>query len=264
MIARKTIRELWPLALFYFFIMQAILIPAIALWPDLKIVGQQLKPIVFMSKMLKSVLFRELIGALDQYGDYYALHTFFKGANICGSAAAVLLGAGLVARERESHTAEFLLSRPVSTSRILFAKFSVAAIMIVVPIYLVAWTGIPLSLWLVDEDLSFTATTLAATHCSIFVISLLSLTTLCSVIFRLQAHAAAAAGLFIVIQCALYLIQTVRQYSYFRLSDIEIYGPIMTGKLHLADLFGSIQIWLLMGSLIVYLIADRLLKRIAL
>lgn len=264
MIAHKTTRELWLMTLAYLLIMQAILIPAIALWPDLRIIGQQLKPIVLVAKILQSVLFRELIGALDQYADYYALQAFFKGGNFCGAAAAILLGTGLIARERESQTLEFLLSRPVSTSKILFAKFSVAAIAVIVPIYLVAWSGIPLSYWIVDESLSFTATTVAATHCSIFVLSILSLTTLCSVVFRLQAHAAAAAGLFIVIQCALYLIQTARQYSYLRVADIEIYGPIMKGKLHMGDLFGSIQIWLLLGSLIVYLIADRLLRRIAL
>lgn len=264
MIVRKTIREIWPLMLVYFLVMLVILVPAIALWPDLKIVGQQLKPILMMVKLLKSLLFRELIGTLDQYADYYAMHVFFKGANICGAAAAILIGTGLIARERENQTMEFLLSRPISSSRILLAKFSVAAVAVTLPIYLVAWIGIPLSSWIVNESVPFGPTTLAATHSAIFIFSILTLTTLCSVIFRLQAHASAAAGLFIVIHCALYLIQTARQYSFFKLADIEIYGPIMSGDLKFADLFGSIQIWLLLGSLIVYLIADRLLKRVAL
>ena len=264
MIAHKTTRELWVITLGYLLVMLGILLPAIILWPDLNIIGKQLKPVVLMATILKNVLFRELIGALDKYDDYYALQAFFKGGNICGTAAAVFLGTGLIARERENQTIEFLLSRPVSTSRILFTKFSIAAVCVIVPIYLVAWIGIPLSAWIVDEHLSFTATTVAATHCSIFVLSILSLTTLCSVIFRVQAHAAATVGLFIVIQTAVYLIQTVRRFSYLKLADIEIYGPIMKGKLHMRDLFSSIQIWLLLGSLIVYLIADRLLRRIAL
>ena len=92
MIVQKTARELWLMTLIYLLIMQAILLPAIALWPDLNIIGQQLKPIVLMAKILKSVLFRELIGALDQYPDYYALQAFFKGGNFCGAAAAVLMG----------------------------------------------------------------------------------------------------------------------------------------------------------------------------
>ncbi len=264
MIIAKTIRELWPLTLVYLLIMQAILIPAIVLWPDLKLIGEQLAPILVMSKFLESILFKELLGTLDNYGDYYALHAFFKGANICGGAAAVSLGTGLVAGERENQTIEFLLSRPVSASRILLTKFSIAALAVTIPIYLVGWSGVPLSRWLVDETVSFGATTLAATHCSIFILSLLALTTLCSVIFRLQAHAAAAAGLLVVTQAALYLIQTARRFSYFKLSDIEIYGPILTGKLHLGDLFLSIHIWLLLGSAILYLVADRLLRRITL
>ena len=46
MILRKTYRELWPLILIYFASMAIILLPAIALWPDLEAVGKKLGPLL--------------------------------------------------------------------------------------------------------------------------------------------------------------------------------------------------------------------------
>jgi ABC-type transport system involved in multi-copper enzyme maturation permease subunit len=264
MIARKTANELWPMTLVYLVVMQIILIPAIALWPDINVIGQKIKPFLGLTKILKEGFFREIIESTATYSDYYALQAFFKGANICGAAAAVLMGTGLIARERESRTLEFLLSRPVSASRILFEKFATAAVGVTVPIFLVGWSGIPLSAWLIDETLSFTAITLAALHCSLFILCILALTTLCSVIFRLQSHTAAVAGIVVVIQTTLFFIQTARKYSAFRLSDIEIYAPILAGERSLGDLFGAIQVWMLLFIGVTYLAADRLLRRITL
>ncbi|MCA8956738.1 MAG: ABC transporter permease subunit [Planctomycetes bacterium] len=261
MIAAKTARELGPLIVAYLAVMQAILVPAIVLWPDLHEAAKQLWPIVWATKSIKSELFRQIIGSATDYRSYFALQVFFKGANVCGAAAAILLGTGLIARERESHSFEFLVTRPIGRAAILRSKFAVAAVGLMAPVYLVAWSGIPLSRWLVGEAVPFGTTTLAATHSAVFLLTILALTTVCSTAFRVQAHAAAAAGGFVVLQTALYLIQTVRKYSFFALSDIEVYGPILAGRTSFGPLFLTYHVWLLLGAAVLYGVADQLLRR---
>lgn len=262
MIVKKTWRELWPMFLIYLVVMELLLLPAIILWPDLKIIGDRLGPILSLTKILGKSVFTDVIQAVGNYGDYYALQAYFKGANICGAAAAVLVGTGLIARERESLTLEFLVTRPISRSRILFEKFAIAAIGLTIPVFLVTWSGIPLSAWLVDEELHFLAVTLAAWHNSIFIVCMLALTTLCSVIFRLQAHVAAVAGVIIVSQVTLFFIQTARKFSLYQLSDIDVYAPIIDGEVGFRELFMTMEIWMISAIAVLYLISDRLLRRI--
>ena len=96
MILRKTYRELWPLILIYFLSMAIILLPAIALWPELEEVGKKLGPLLGITiKLMDKSVFRDVIQAIDDYGDYYSLQAYFKGANICGAAAAVLMSDAL-------------------------------------------------------------------------------------------------------------------------------------------------------------------------
>ena len=178
-----------------------------------------------------------------------------------GIAAAVLFGTGLVARERECLTLEFLLARPISRSRVLFAKFAVAATAIVIPIFLVSWSAIPWSL-MIDEHLPFWELTLASIHSSIFVLAFLSFTMICSVLARNQVQAAFAVGLVVVIQVTLYFIQDIRIASVFRLSDFDVYGPIMAGNLTAADLLVGNSSWIAASILVFYAIADRLFRKV--
>ena len=262
MIARKTYRELWPMLLVYVCIMEILLLPAIVLWPDLQLIAKNLGPVLTLTKFLSSSIFKDVIESVTNYGDYYALQVFFKGVNICGSAAAVVIGTGLIARERENHTLEFLMTRPISPSRILIEKYLVAAVGLVLPIFIVAWSGIPLSAWLVDEPISFVGITFAAIHSSIFVLCILTMTTLFSVIFRLQSYTAAVSGVFIVSQATLFFIQTARQFSIFQLSDIDVYAPILSGDQSFTQVCLWPEIWMVSSILVVYLVADRLMQRI--
>ena len=264
MIAKKTCRELWPMLVIYLVVMEAMLIPAIVLWPDIEILAKKLGPVYAWRALVPPSVFRDFLETLGDYRDYYSMSAYFKGSNICGAAAAVLVGTGLISGERENHTLEFLITRPLSQSRILFEKFLVAILGLTVPVFLVNWSGIPLSAWLVGEHVPFYEATLAAWHNSVFLVVLLAVTTLCSVIFRLQAHTAAVAGVFVVVQTTLFLIQTVRKYSLFQLSDIDVYRPILRGELPFTELFLTMEVWLLLATVVLYLIADRLLRRIEL
>ncbi len=247
MIARKTWREVRGMTIAYTLLLELLLIPAILLWPDLRRAGAgigELLPAEFLRNIFRQVMSPDDDGA---FLAYMAVQLFFKGVNIVGVAGAVLMGTGLVARERENQTLEFLLARPVSRSRILAAKFGVVAVCLVVPS--------------VDHDLPFDRVTIAAFHNACFVLLVLAGTTLCSVLSRTQVHTAFWIGAVIVAQVAIYFVQEIRQVSLFRLSDFDVYGPVMAGNVGFTRLFLDGTIWVLAGTLALYLAADRTFRR---
>ena len=259
MIVKKTWREIRWMAVVYALLLETILIPAVMLWPNLRGAFSSVVPIQSFRDM-----FRDISRDSDMaFSAYMGVQMFFKGANIVGISCAVLLGTGLIARERENQTLEFLLSRPITRSRILFGKFAVCAVAVVLPIFITSWTSIPLA-GLVEEKLSFREVTLGAFHSSSFVLLFLSITLMCSVWFRTQVHAAFAVGGFITAQIAVYFIQDIRVGSVFMLSDYTIYGPIMAGNRSLWSLLTGSTSWILLASLVCYLIADRSLRRTSL
>ena len=262
MIARKTFREIWPLVLAYLIVMQLITAPAIYFWPDFYAFVQK------SASPIKFDMFERLWNAVRDaspeiaYRNYFALMTYFRAVNVCGIAAAVLIGTGSIARERENQTLEFLLARPISRSRILFAKYWVSALGLVIPIFLVSWFGILLSSWLIDEKLPFIPVTVAATHSALFVLMILNLTFLLSAVFRTQVHAAAAAGTLIVMQVTLYFDATLRKISLFKLADFDVYGPTVMGNRDLGQLMTSMGVWMLLACAVMYAATDFLLRRI--
>ncbi len=260
MIFLKTWRELRWMTLAYLVILEAMLVPAILLWPNLRgeipAIGRIL-PFDFIQRLVAGVSNQDESAA---YLSYIAIQAFFKGVNVMGIASAVLFGTGLIARERECLTLEFLLARPISRSRVLFAKFTVAAIALVVPIFLVSWSAIAWS-QLIDEQLPFWELTLASVHSSAFVLAFLAFTLICSVLAHNQVQAAFVVGVAVVIQVTLYFIQDIRVASVFRISDFDIYGPIMAGNLPAAKLFTDWTVWVCLSTVAFYLIADRLFRR---
>ncbi len=262
MIATKTWREIRGMGVAYALILELMLIPAIVLWPDLRRGGSavvSMMPAKFLKDLAEAVM-----GPNDDaaYRAYMAVQMFFKGINIMGVAAAVLMGTGMIARERENQTLEFLLARPLSRSRILWGKFWVTAIVIVVPIFLTSWTAIPLSrIASVDQELPFAAVTLCCVHASAFVLCILALTTLFSVIARSQVHTAFWIGVVVVTQVAIYFVQEIRTFSAFRLSDFEVYGPIMAENTTVADQLLGSTLWLVLATIALYGLADRAFRR---
>ena len=265
MIARKTWHEVRGMGLAYLLILELMLVPAILLYPELRRAGSalvEIMPADFLKKMMQQVFDPDSGTA---FRAYMAVQMFFKGVNIVGIAAAVLMGTGIVARERENQTLEFLLARPVSRSRILWGKFWPIALVVVVPVFLTSWTAIPISaLEPVNEELPFAAVTICSLHNAAFCVLILAITTLCSVLARAQVHAAFWVGALVILQVALYFIQKIRIVSLFRLSDFEVYGPIMAGNDGFQSVFFGMTIWVLLATAVVYLIADRLFRRVTL
>lgn len=248
MIATKTWREIRGMAIGYTLLLEIMLIPAILLFPRLRLARgafEQLMPMQVLRDAMSWIADDDPDYA---YRQYMAIQMFFKGTNIVGIAGAVLLATALVARERENGTLEFLLSRPVSRTRILLSKLGVVCIALVVPILLTSWSAIPLS-WAIDHDLPFGAVTIAAMHASVFVVMFAALTCLCSVLAQTQAQAAFVVGGLIVVQVAIYFIQEIHVASVFRLSDPHFYNPIFEGKFGLGTVLLEHTIWPALGAI---------------
>ena len=142
------------------------------------------------------------------------------------------------------------------------AKFGVVAVCLVVPIFLTSWSAVPLSaIPLVDHELPFDRVTTAAFHNACFVLLVLAGTTLCSVLSRTQVHTAFWIGAVVVAQVAIYFIQEIRKVSLFRLSDFDVYGPVMAGNVGFGRLFMDSTVWVLAGTAVLYLAADRAFRR---
>ena len=261
MIALKTWREIRFMALIYLLILELMLIPAILLWPELY-------PDLQRSNLLSSLpgFLRRMADAMrvDDAGaafrGYMAVQMFFKGINVAGISCAVLLGTGMIARERENQSLEFLLARPLSRTRILWSKFWVTAAAVLVPIFVSSWSAIPLADY-IGESLPFAEVTMGAFHSASFVLAFLALTCLLSVICNGQMQVAFVVGAVVIVQLSLFFIQSIRRVSAFRLSDFDVYGPILAGNVDFWPLFQDKTGWLLLATVILYVTADRLFRR---
>jgi ABC-type transport system involved in multi-copper enzyme maturation permease subunit len=272
-IAGKTWREIRGMALAYLAILALILIPAVQVWPDLYSDFQRGSA---MAKAFGSIgdfakRITDALGARDEdfaYLSYMALQMYFKGTNVAGIAAAVLLGTGLFARERESMTLEFLLSRPVSRAAVLWGKVWPCLLAVTVPIFLANWVAIPLS-QNIGFALPFERVTLCSLHAAAFVCCVLLLTVLASIFCRLQVHAAFAIGGLVIVELVIYFIPVLRQGSAFRLSDFDWYAPIMAGNRGLRQMldpiwYPGLTAWLLLACVLAYLAALWALRKLEL
>jgi ABC-type transport system involved in multi-copper enzyme maturation permease subunit len=266
-IAGKTFREVRGMAVAYVLILELLCVPVLLWWPDIYADLQrsslfQKIPLDFAKRIFEGVTNRDENVA---YLNWVAVMLFFRSTNLVAVAAAVLFGTGLFARERENHTFEFLLARPVSRARILWAKFWPCAVCLVVPLYLVSASAVFWSRQ-IDETLPLWELFLATTHAAAFAVAFLAATTWVSILMRVQAHVAAVVGAFAIVQIGLYLTQRIRPYSVFRLVDFDWYGPVLAGNTpawQMLDPFRShgFTTFLVLSILGFYGLALRALKR---
>ena len=62
----------------------------------------------------------------------------------------------------------------------------------------------------------------------------------------------------------MYFVQDIRAGSLFRLSDFEVYGPVLAGNRHLGALFFGHTLWIALAGAATYLVADRQFRRVEL
>jgi ABC-2 type transport system permease protein len=260
-IAAKTWRETWAVSLAYLLILEIGVVAAVLMWPNLKSEAAafgRLFPAKFLQRMFNALSDPNQSTA---YNAYMAVQLYFKGTNIVALAFSVLLGTGIIARERENQTLEFLLARPVSRSRVLRSKFAVIALAMLVPIFVTSMSAVPLSR-VVDEQLDPWRVLGASTHAAAFALVFLAATTVVSVVGRNQVHVAAVVGAFLVIQVVLFFVQVIRVVSIFRLADFDVYGPMMMGQGAFTEVFFGNTVWLLLAAVVLFATADRLFRRL--
>lgn len=260
-VAAKTWRETRVVFFAYLVILQLGVVAAISMWPNLKAEAAaigRLFPAKFLQRMFSALSDPNQATA---YNAYMAVQLFFKGTNIVALAFGVLLGTGIIARERENQTLEFLLARPISRSRVLRSKFLVVAAAMLLPIFITSMSAVPLS-WMVEERLDPWRVLAASTHAAAFALLFLAATTVVSVVCRNQVHVAAVVGAFIIVQVVVFFVQVIRYVSIFRLADFDVFGPLMMGQGVFKDVFFDNTIWLLVGAVVLYGVADRLFHRL--
>jgi len=261
-ISRKTWREARWMTLVYTLILMVLLIPAILLWDDLYDDLQRGSAIL---KTFTSFFKEAFEGMRDPneiiaFRNYMAVQMFFKGSNVAGIACAILLGTGLIARERENHTLEFLLARRVSRSAILWRKFWVVALCVSVPVYVTSWAALPI-VASIDQELTFAAVTQAATHASLFLILILALCTVFSTFCRYQVHVAFWIGGIVIVNVSLFFVPIFKDYNLIKLSDWGVYNPILVGNMSWGTMFMDYTLWVLLGTVACYVVADQIFRR---
>lgn len=270
MIAGKTWREVRYLTLAYAAILLLIIVPAVLVWPNLYADLQRPSAMATAVGSMGEFIKRAMDALRDRdedvaYLSYMALQLFFKGSNVGGIAAAVLIGTGLFAREREAMTFEFLLSRPVSRRAILWQKVWPCSLAIALPIFLANLLAAPLSRQ-IDFGLPLDRLAWCSLHNALFVLAIFLLTVIASIRCRVQAHAAFWVGGLVIVQLAIYFIPVLRFGSLFRLSDFDWYGPIMAGNCGPVQMFDPLHhpafsFWLLLANLLLYALAQRQLTK---
>ena len=194
------------------------------------------------------------------------LFAVYLGQQPSASETAFFIGTALFAREREAATIEFLLSRPVSRARILWAKWWPTALCVAVPIFLANWSAVWLSRS-IDYDLPLASLTLCCVHGSLFVLAFLAFTTWVSVLCRVQAHVAFWVGGITIVNIGIYLIPRLRRFSLFHASDFDWYAPLLLGNAGLEEMFDPVNhrgltAWLVVAIVVFYLLALRALRRL--
>lgn len=222
---RHWLRDGWWILLGYVVILEAALIAAILYWPkfrDNMPAIAKLVPFELLQRLMESV---EVAG----YWPYLAVQQWFKGCSLFGLAAAAFLTSGVVARDADQKTAEFLLSRPVSRSRILLTRWSAAVVLVIAPVYLTSITAIWISP-VVDEQLRWGEVLISSTYMSLFLIMLVTFTAMISAMSSHQMRAGIILIGFILLNFAFYLIQEIDQISLFKTVDVWVFMNIRAGN----------------------------------
>ncbi|MBC8328767.1 MAG: ABC transporter permease [Planctomycetes bacterium] len=224
-LVRQYLRDTLWVALGYLVLMTGALAAAVFYWPDFR----DNMPAIF--KLIPFDALRDLIAGIDEFGywAYFAIQQYFKGCSLFGLAAAALFGSGLVAREADQKTAEFLLSRPVSRRRVLLTRFAVAAVLVVAPVFLSSLAGMAMSP-LIGEHLALTPVLLGACYLSLFLLMQLAFCTWLSAGFEHQLKAGIILIGLMLLQFALYLVKGLGDYTLFALVDVNRLAGMTTGQ----------------------------------
>lgn len=178
------------------------------------------------SKLMPIPAIKELVGQLEQGGlwAYIAGQHYFKGCNTLGLAAATLFACGAVAGESQRGTFEIWLARPVTRTRLLLERFFAGAFSIAAPVFasslcvpaMLAVKGIPI-------DFDPRLLVLASVHQSTLLLAVYAATFFASTIGNQPTRIAFFVLVVGTLEFSSYMVETLTDYSLFRLTDVERY-----------------------------------------
>lgn len=211
----------------------------------------------FVPSFLKKLRFALVDAGAGGLASFCAVNHLFKGANVLGAAAAILLAMGTVARESELGTIGMLLSRPLSRRRILLTWAATHVLELTVPLILIT-LAMPLAASLfIDETLALGPLFLGALHASAFLILIYAISLLVSVLSSEQIRVAGIAGGICIASLILYFLDATRPYTLYRFSSFEVYADLARG----GSLPVETTLGLLAAAVILIAIADRAFAR---
>ncbi len=226
MIAARTVRDDWWKVLAYGGILAFNLVMTMIAYPTFEANYRMVINLIPNSLgFVRNVMEQ---GIEDKFQVFAAINHFFKGANIIGSAAAIILALGTVVREVEIGTIGLLLSRPVSRVRILGGFVVVHLVELIVPLLIVTALIPALADGMLGREIPHRPFLLAAIHGSSFVFLVYAISLFFSVLLSEQSRVAVAAGGICVLSFMLYFIDQTRPFTLFRFSSMELYIGVVS------------------------------------
>ncbi len=226
MIFRQWLREQMLLAIGYTVLLSVNIVFSVLFWPDLR---DNIPQII---KLIPLEPLQDFFRAMDNYGfwAYFCFQQFWKAAGVFGIAAAGLMGTGIIARDVDNRTIELLLSRPISRARILFARWSAGALLLMLPLFLTTAIGVQLAPG-VDESIAWAPAMQATAYVSLFILGVYTLAAALSAHFSHQLTAGILVLGFMLLQFAFYLIKGLWDISLYNLIDLDPLLPFVDGVL---------------------------------
>jgi ABC-type transport system involved in multi-copper enzyme maturation permease subunit len=252
MIARKALRDsAWKAVVTALLLLAHLLIVSLY-FPDFEENVEGIKraiPVDFLKKWVDAAASRG-------FESYVAIQHFAKAINTFGTFAAVFFGCGAVAGEVERGTIEFLVSRPFSRRRILFTKYWIGAVALLVPIWVVTPAVFPLGQYL-EHKVTPLPVLLQLVHSSCFLMVLYSLTFFLSACATDSFWVAFLVLGFSLIEFALLVVKGASHFSIYKLADWN-YTLELLGRQRLP---WGVDAGLLAASGVLYFLAQRKFER---
>jgi len=212
--------KLW-MGIAYFVVLEALLVAAVLYWP------QFAKNLEHLKSLIPLDVLREMADRIEESGASAYVHAqhFFKGCNALGGLVAVIFAMNAVAAEAQRGTLEIWLARPLSRRRLLLERWCAGAFWLCAPV-LVSTATVPLLGRFVDERFDLPLLLVCATHQSLFLLAMYSITFLGSAASSNPLAIGFSMLLLAIGELSLYMIERLTHWSVFRFADVGLYQGI--------------------------------------
>ncbi|MEM9381699.1 MAG: ABC transporter permease subunit [Planctomycetota bacterium] len=207
----------------FFLVLEIMLGAAIYWWPSFEENIESLKTFATPLPMLG-----EMLDQIDRGGvaAYVVGQHYFKGCSTLGTAAAILFAAGAIAGEAHRGTMEMWLARPVSRARLLTERFVGGMIAVVLPVFATSAT-VPAMLRFFDKTMEWGDLWRSSFHMCAFLLVVYAVTFLWSSYGSEPLRISFVMMFGAILVFALYLVESVTNYSLYRFVDIEVFMEIV-------------------------------------